>query len=157
MKDEALFPAAYKMEAVPIPKPTDAQRAEVETVVGRLIELAGEQQVGRAAVLDWLRVEFGVVKPNLKLQAPAALTADEFAAEVKKAGKKGLGVAEVKRLKDEYTKSVVPLQTLAAETERLERRVSDIVNAAFGLTPDEVKLMWDTAPPRMPIARPANA
>jgi hypothetical protein len=29
--------------------------------------------------------------------------------------------------------------------------LSDLVNAAFGLTPAEVKLMWDTAPPRMPF------
>jgi hypothetical protein len=36
----------------------------------------------------------------------------------------------------------------------LERRLSDLVNAAYGLTPDEVKLMWDTAPPRMPIPAP---
>jgi hypothetical protein len=37
----------------------------------------------------------------------------------------------------------------------LERRVSDIVNEAFGLTPADVKLMWETAPPRMPI-KPAG-
>ena len=36
----------------------------------------------------------------------------------------------------------------------LERRLHDLVNEAYGLTPDEVRLMWDTAPPRMPIARP---
>jgi hypothetical protein len=28
-------------------------------------------------------------------------------------------------------------------------------NEAYGLTPDEVALMWATAPPRMPIAGPA--
>ena len=104
-------------------------------------------------MLDWLRVEFGVEKPTLKLQDPATLTADAFAAEVKKAGKKGLGVAAVKRLKDEHAQSVLPLQALAREAGQHERRVSDVVNAAFGLTPDEVKLMWDTAPPRMPTER----
>jgi hypothetical protein len=36
------------------------------------------------------------------------------------------------------------------------RLLSDLVNAAYGLTPDEVALMWATAPPRMPIA-PRNA
>ncbi len=43
-----------------------------------------------------------------------------------------------------------------AETEAmaLENQLSDLVNAAYGLTPEEVKLMWDTAPPRMPIPRP---
>jgi hypothetical protein len=51
----------------------------------------------------------------------------------------------------------VPLQKLAREADALERRVSDLVNAAYGLTPDEVKLMWDTAPPRMPVAPPAGS
>jgi predicted transcriptional regulator len=30
------------------------------------------------------------------------------------------------------------------------------VNAAYGLTPDEIKLMWDTAPPRVPLVAPAS-
>ncbi len=154
MKDEALSPAGFRMEEVPIPKPTDDQRAAVEAAVGRLIELAGEQQAGRAAVLDWLRSEFAVEKPTQKLQALAGLGADEFVAEVKKAGRKGPSVADLKRLKEEHATSVLPLHTLAREAERLERQVSDVVNAAFGLTPADVKLMWDTAPPRMPISRP---
>jgi hypothetical protein len=33
----------------------------------------------------------------------------------------------------------------------LERKLPDRVNAAYGLTPDEVALMWRTAPPRMPL------
>ena len=36
----------------------------------------------------------------------------------------------------------------------LEFLLSDLVNAAYGLTPAEIDLMWDTAPPRMPITRP---
>jgi hypothetical protein len=34
--------------------------------------------------------------------------------------------------------------------------VSDLVNEAYGLTPEEVALMWETAPPRMPLAAPAE-
>jgi hypothetical protein len=37
----------------------------------------------------------------------------------------------------------------------LENDVSDLVNEAYGLTPEEVGLMWETAPPRMPVTRPA--
>ena len=37
-----------------------------------------------------------------------------------------------------------------AEAAKLERRVSDLVNRACGLTPEEVNLLWSTAPPRMP-------
>jgi hypothetical protein len=110
-------------------------------------------------MLDWLRLEFGVEKPSQKLQDVARLDADALAGEVKKArGKaKPLSVADVKRLKEEHAATVTPLQTLAGEALALERRVSDLVNAAYALTPDEIKLMWDTAPPRMPLAQPVRS
>jgi len=47
-----------------------------------------------------------------------------------------------------------PDHALAAEALTLEHEVSDLVNAAYGLTPEEVALMWQTAPPRMPIQLP---
>jgi hypothetical protein len=37
------------------------------------------------------------------------------------------------------------------------RRLSDLVNGAYGLTPDETRLMGATAPPRMPLALEADA
>jgi hypothetical protein len=40
---------------------------------------------------------------------------------------------------------------ITGEAHTLEARVSDLVNAAYGLTPDEIALMWQTAPPRMPL------
>jgi hypothetical protein len=54
-------------------------------------------------------------------------------------------------LRDEYTRTVEPARTLATETLNLERTLSDLVNQAYGLTPAEIELMWQTAPPRMPI------
>ena len=50
--------------------------------------------------------------------------------------------------------NLAPLQTLAAESRQLEQTVSDLVNQAYGLTPDEIALLWQTAPPRMPIDAP---
>ena len=64
--------------------------------------------------------------------------------------------ADLKRLKAEHTSSVLPLQTMAIEAYTLESRVSDLVNAAYGLTPDEIALMWSTAPPRMPLVGPRS-
>jgi hypothetical protein len=32
-----------------------------------------------------------------------------------------------------------------------EQKLSDLVNAAYRLTPDEVALIWKTAPSRMPF------
>jgi hypothetical protein len=58
---------------------------------------------------------------------------------------------EAKALRDEYTRTIEPARALAAETLHLERTLSDLVNQAYGLTPAEIDLMWQTAPPRMPI------
>ena len=145
---------AVRVQALPIPTPTNAARKEVETAVRRLITITAEKQSGVAAILDWLRLEFGIEKASQKLQAVTDLDATALADEVKKlrGKKRPLSVADLKRLKDEHATSVVPLQTLAAEADQLERRVSDLVNEAFGLTPEEVALMWQTAPPRMPIS-----
>src|SRR5947207_13403252 len=60
---------------------------------------------------------------------------------------RGVPPAEVKALKDEQVRSVAPLQALAAEARQLEGSVAELVNAAYGLTPEEVALMWRTAPP----------
>ena len=62
----------------------------------------------------------------------------------------------LKALRDEDTQTLTPARALAAEALTLERQVSDLVNAAYNLTPAEVQLMWDTAPPRMPISQPSG-
>ena len=49
-----------------------------------------------------------------------------------------------------------PALALAAETLKLERTLSDLVNQAYGLTPAEIELLWQTAPPRMPIPPPSD-
>jgi hypothetical protein len=55
-------------------------------------------------------------------------------------------------LREEHARTIEPARKRAAEIARLEREISDIVNAAYGLTDEEVALMWRTAPPRMPLA-----
>jgi hypothetical protein len=55
-------------------------------------------------------------------------------------------------LRDQNTRTIA--LALAAETFKLERTLSDLVNQAYGLTPTEIELMWQTAPPRMPIPPP---
>ena len=84
------------------------------------------------------------------------LDSDAFVAEVKKLrGKKNpLSVAALRSLRDEHARTIEPARIQAAEALNLERQISDLVNEAYGLTPDEVALMWKTAPPRMPIPKP---
>jgi len=77
-----------------------------------------------------------------------------FVAEVKRirGQKNPLSSAGLKSLRDEYTRTIEPARDQAREALLLEHRLSDLVNEAYGLTPDEVALLWQTAPPRMPFS-----
>jgi hypothetical protein len=48
---------------------------------------------------------------------------------------------------EERTRTFEPARALAAETLKLERTLSDLVNQAYALTPAEIDLIWKTAPP----------
>jgi hypothetical protein len=156
MKDEALAPVGYLVAEFPIAEPTAAIREAAETAVRRLIEITASQQQTQRTVLDWLRMEYAIEKPSQKLAALTSLDSDAFVAEVKKLrGKKQpLTAASLAALRAEYTQSIEPARTLATEVLALERTLSDLVNQAYQLTPEEIQLMWDTAPPRMPFAGP---
>ena len=43
-----------------------------------------------------------------------------------------------------------PVREARTEAADLERELSDLVNGAYGLTTEDVDLLWKTAPPRMP-------
>jgi hypothetical protein len=153
MKDEALAPNPTVLQSVPIAQPSDSVRTQTEKAVSRLIETAQAEQATRRRILDWLRVEHEVEKPTLKLQSPTDLDCGTFVSEVKKVRgkKKPLSAAGLANLRDEYARSIEPARALAAEALTLENEISNLVNEAYGLTPEEVALMWQTAPPRMPI------
>jgi hypothetical protein len=104
-------------------------------------------------IRDWLSHEFGVNKPTRALDEPHQLDADGFVSAVRAALPRGRKwtAAEISRLKHEYADILIPARKAAADMLALERKLSDLVNAAYGLTPDEVALMWRTAPPRMPL------
>ncbi len=116
-KDEALRFIREFVQELPISKPNEQYRKVVHPAVCRLIEIADWQSKERNAFHDWLRVEFAVEKPSQKLQDVAALDSGVLVDEVKKARgkKKPLSVADLKRLREEHGRSIVPLQTLAAE------------------------------------------
>jgi hypothetical protein len=157
MKDEALSPVAFRMEELSIAEPTAAIREPAETTVGRLIDLTGRQQQTQRTLLDWLRVEYGIEKPSNKLLAVTELDSNIWVSEVKRirGNKQLLSSAGLHALRNEYTRTIEPARAFAAETLTLERTLSDLVNQAYCLTPAEIALMWQTAPPRMPIPPPA--
>jgi hypothetical protein len=82
---------------------------------------------------------------------------DTWVGEVKRIrGKKQpLSSAGLHALRDEHTRIIAPARARAAETLNLERTLSDLADQAYALSPAEIELMWQTAPPRMPIQAPA--
>ena len=157
-KDEALRFIKDYAQTIPIPTPTPRQRTSAVNHVRRLIVISKVQQATGRTLLDWFKVEYGIEKPSLKLQDPISLESDALVNEIKKLrGKQNpLSAAALKALRDEDARTLEPARRLQAEARSLENQLSDLVNAAYGLTPEEVKLMWDTAPPRMPIPRPVG-
>jgi hypothetical protein len=110
-------------------------------------------QETRRDTLDWLRLEFGVEKPGQKLQDFAGLGPDAFVEEVRKRRPKDEGrltPGSLRDLRSGYAEMAEPVKQARTEAASLERKLSDLVNQAYGLTDDEVNLLWKTAPPRMP-------
>jgi hypothetical protein len=156
MKDDALSPAAVKMEQLPIAVPDDEARRIAEEDVPQLVAFVQEDREARAGVLDALKTQMNVDAPGQKLRAFDELSRDDFLAEVKRRRPKAFGKrkpAELKYLREIYEEVALPIQDRRRRALAIERRLAALVNRAYGLTPDEVELYWSTAPPRMPVGR----
>jgi hypothetical protein len=156
MKDEALNPAAVKMEQLPIATPDDETRRIAEQDVPQLVAFVKEDHEGRFAVLDALRTQMNIETPGQKLEAFENLSRDGFVAEISKRRPKAAGKlkpADLKYLRELYDEYAVPIKKRRAQALVMERRLSELVNSAYGLTAEEVELLWATAPPRMPVGR----
>lgn len=158
-KDEALRLIFSFVETIPIAQATESIRAHVDAATTRLIAITRAEQEARRALLDWLRVEYDIETPGRKLEDFGSLSDDEFVTEVRRRRPRsagGLTPAGLKELRSGFAELVVPVREEAVEASRLEQRVAELVNDAYGLTPEEVALMWRTAPPRMPVGPPSD-
>jgi type I restriction-modification system DNA methylase subunit len=151
-KDEALRFFTDFMESFPIPEPEAKTRESSAELVGKLNLVQKNHLDWLGALFDWLRAEYDIDKPTQKLANVLDLDTNDMIDEVKKIrGKKNpLSIAGLKHLRDEYVKTIDPARALRFEALQLERQLGNLVNEAYGLTPDELALMWKTAPPRMP-------
>ena len=68
--------------------------------------------------------------------------------------KRPLTAPGLRALRDEYTRNIARARALAAETLTLERLPSAERGMRSAECPAEIDLMWETAPPRMPIPHP---
>ena len=69
--------------------------------------------------------------------------------------KPALPMEGIRRVRSATVKSAATPEQgmLPAVASRLKAPIA----AAYGLTPDDVRLMWETAPPRMPLSGPPAA
>jgi hypothetical protein len=127
-KDDALRYFTSYVEGYPIP----AQSPTVEPgdLVDKLSAKIAAINLANAGIHDWLRIEFGLDRPGRDLESPERLDADGFAAAVRDAlpRRRHLSAAEIARLKREHAATIMPARLAAAEAQRLERRLSDLVN-----------------------------
>ncbi|MFM6118921.1 MAG: Eco57I restriction-modification methylase domain-containing protein, partial [Sphaerospermopsis kisseleviana] len=160
MLSDAISPMGFLFETLPIAQPTAEIRAEVEEIVTRLIEITKLNGQVYKDVLDWLQIEYKIEKLGNKLADFATLEFDEFVEEVRKrmpkpkTAKKAsdpLSIPAFKALRQAHNDYVPEIQNRKNEAVKLEQRLADLVNQTYQLTPEEIDLMWKTAPPRMPI------
>jgi polyhydroxyalkanoate synthesis regulator phasin len=157
MKDEALAPVNFLIETIPIAQPTPTIRAQVEEIVTRLIEITKRNQENNREVSNWIQSTHKIPKLGQKLENFASLSQVEFVEAIRQRIPKISGDLSPKGLKgveNVYQEYALPMQSDRAEANRLENRLSDLINQAYQLTPEEIALMWRTAPPRMPISQP---
>ena len=151
MKDEALNPAAFLMELFPVAYPSKATRASIEERAGRLIELAKSFAQKRASFIQWVTHETGIIKAPTVLELPWQLRQEEFLAVLKKAGLKHPSPATLQHLSGAFESESVALPANSAESLRLERELDELILKIYKVTPDEIALLRQTAPPRSPL------
>ncbi|GDZ95687.1 putative type II DNA modification enzyme [Planktothrix agardhii CCAP 1459/11A] len=155
-KDEALAMDIPYVQNFPIAPLTNIMSVEYESIVQRLIEITISQKTVYQDFLTWLQIQYKVKKITRKLENFADLNFEELIEEVIKQLPKSkssdpLGVKGLKSIREAYNEYVPDIQTRKQEALKLEQRLSDLVNQAYQLTPEEIELMWKTAPPRMPF------
>jgi hypothetical protein len=152
-KDEALRLKNDKMETIPIPKPSSRTEAQVREITPSLQELASKRIETNEIIADWLLHTFELSPDRWRQIDFTALHSDGFVSAVSQAlpKKQKLTATEIVELKREHGTTVEPTRHARSQIFALEQRLSDLVNEAYGLTADEVDLMWRTAPLRMPF------
>ena len=150
-KDEVLRLFSSFMEQVPIAPAVLSD--EIRADLAKLQQGTVRIRSALAGIYDWLCHEFGISKSIRSVENAHLGNADAFVAAAHTALPKSrkFSSAEIARLKQEHADALAPAREAAAQVLAIERKLSDFVNAAYGLTSEEVALMWRTAPPRMPL------
>ena len=151
MKDEALNPATFLMEVFPVVSPSKTTRFSIEERVNRLIELAKSFAEKRALFLQWVTHETGIIKVPTALESPWQLHQEKFLVVLKKAGLKHPSPTTLQHLTRTFESESSTLRANRTDALRLERELDELIMKVYKITPDEIALLHQTAPPRSPL------
>jgi hypothetical protein len=154
-KDETIAMDIPYLRTIAVPQLRAEDVAQVDDLVGALLQRTSAVRAADNAMADWLHHEIGHPKLPSALLEASVFDSDDFVIAVRSAlpKREALSPARLLRFRDVFNETVAPARADRAAAEADERALSTIVNRAYGLTPAEVSLMWRTAPPRMPITR----
>lgn len=153
LKDEALSPMGYKMERLPIAAFSETQKQEAARLVRQVIQATSAVSAATSSIRDWLHHTFGIEKLGRAILNFDALTPDTFVTLTQSAmpRKTRLTAKDITELKREFSATIEPARAQRRMIFAIEQELSALVTSAYGLTSDEIALMWETAPPRMPF------
>lgn len=155
-KDEALRFMDSFIRPFPFAPVSPEDRNEAEERSAQLrIELDGVRRAD-VTIADWIAHTFDPKTIPPTLREASKLDSDGFVAAVRAAlpKRQGLTPTQLRQLRDAFAESTEPARAARNELMAHERKLAAMVERAYGLTDEEVALMWRTAPPRMPLAPP---
>ncbi|WP_208867120.1 Eco57I restriction-modification methylase domain-containing protein [Bradyrhizobium sp. AS23.2] len=159
LKDEALSPMGYKMETIPIAEIRGEASAATHALVNRILEDRSIVAAAKARLSTWLLHEWQLGKLSRSSSGLLSLDPDAFVGQIRAAlpKKRKLSSSDIERLVEEHGNLIEPARAAITSIRSSEQRISELVNEAYGLTPEDVQLMWETAPVRMPFVPPGFA
>ncbi|MFH1469604.1 MAG: N-6 DNA methylase [Pseudomonadota bacterium] len=156
-KDEALRPFGVKMHSIPIALPSQEAHALTADIVPTVVAAVAANHSARRGMVDVLRLQYGVDKAGDALANFHRLDAEAFVREIVKRRSRAAGKlrpAEITELRGLHEAESLPIIQREQTIMRAERTLSDLVNAAYGLTAEDIATLRDTAPVRMPPGLP---
>ena len=106
MKDEALSNDGVKVASFPLANLSEDFASRIAGLAAKAPALVAAVSRPKAAIADWLRHEFGVLKPSRALERPHLLDADGFVTAVRAAivRSKKWSAADIARLKADMSR-----------------------------------------------------
>lgn len=155
-KDEALrFMDSY-MRPFPMAAPVTSDAAQIDDLISSLLLARSIIRNSDESLADWLGQFWDLRSVPTGLRQASLYNSDGFVAAIRAAlpRRQSLTPAQLRQLRDAFVDTAEPARAARGELLAHERALAAMVERAYGLTQEEVALMWRTAPPRMPLPPP---